>query len=834
MANEKSRNAKRVTSGVLALAIVASQVVLPANVEWGGLLKSSTITASADDSSIEFTISEVGENQSRDYFSDPITVTGTGGYRGGFLVNKSHTITVSNSQANYVIKSVELTLYYSSGTDTYVGSGNVSYTVADSGTVSTSDSTVTISNVYSNSVSIRNTDKYDDGIEVAKVKVYYAEMSAPTVSATQDLAWTGSAQALVQAPENASIKFRYKKSTDDAYSDWSTTVPSAADVGSYDVQWYSEKNTYYLESGTADDPNHLTVTVNPATTELAPENYTMLHSTYNAKDQSLVTLKDNATSVVNVGTAQYAVGKEAKNVIGNDGSSADNLTTDNISVDRVFNPLGIGGFNFPAGYSLKVGNTTYEPNGADGYVNYYLSGSGSYTIRAKGVLDDNLPAGTNSFLITDVEGTTITGEFVYYNFYGPDFSSYCITTDSWKKTIPTAKDAGAYPVFVKVDADKNYSALAPQPLGTATIAKGNPTQTVAAKTDLAYTGQAQDLVTVTEGTNPGGTVKYGTKAGLSDNVTVATSSKAIDLNDVKVGNVYAVAEGGLIYLGIYTTYVINGITYSPGEGTNDTPYLYYSDGKLKVGHYINYETATSTQLCDISEYDGIRITNISGTTITAELVKSSDFAIINWSTTAPKAAEIGDHEVIWKVEGNDNYNSVDTTPITATIVKGTLVKGETLDNGADYTAPTIKTEKEGLDYLFYNNEDQALIKEGSLRQNINPTDAGENDKVKIQYAATNFIVHTGNNKTLDSIEVNDIIIPDVFYSSYTGIKLPDDYTQFKIGDNTYSVGENDNIRIFYGGVHIGLELFLLAREFTILMQAFMAYRSQKLAVILSP
>ena len=39
MANEKSRNAKRVTSGVLALTIVASQVVLPANVDAGGCLE---------------------------------------------------------------------------------------------------------------------------------------------------------------------------------------------------------------------------------------------------------------------------------------------------------------------------------------------------------------------------------------------------------------------------------------------------------------------------------------------------------------------------------------------------------------------------------------------------------------------------------------------------------------------------------------------------------------------------------------------------------------------------------------------------------------------------
>lgn len=38
MANEKSRNAKRIASGALALAIVASQVVLPANVDAGGCL----------------------------------------------------------------------------------------------------------------------------------------------------------------------------------------------------------------------------------------------------------------------------------------------------------------------------------------------------------------------------------------------------------------------------------------------------------------------------------------------------------------------------------------------------------------------------------------------------------------------------------------------------------------------------------------------------------------------------------------------------------------------------------------------------------------------------
>ena len=760
MANEKSRNAKRIASGALALAIVASQVLLPANVEWGGLLKSSTITASADDSSIEFTISEVGENQSRDYFSDPITVTGTGGYRGGFLVNKSHTITVSNSQANYVIKSVELTLYYSSGTDTYVGSGNVSYTVADSGTVSTSDSTVTISNVYSNSVSIRNTDKYDDGIEVAKVKVYYAEMSAPTVSATQDLAWTGSAQALVQAPENASIKFRYKKSTDDAYSDWSTTVPSAADVGSYDVQWYSEKNTYYLESGTADDPNHLTVTVNPATTELAPENYTMLHSTYNAKDQSLVTLKENAASVVNIGTAQYAVGKEAKNVIGNDGSSADNLTTDNISVDRVFNPLGIGGFNFPAGYSLKVGNTTYEPNGASGYVNYYLNGSGSHAIMANGGVDTDLPAGTNAFLITgiDEERQIITGKFVYVD----SSATYYITTDSWKNTIPTAKDAGAYPVFVKVDADDNYSALAPTPLGTATIAKAN--LSVKANENLKYNGTAQELVTAPAGAEVKyATVKYTVITGLAN-------ERKLNANDIKEGNIYKPSSDYGFFFPENYSMEIGDDTYLPNP-TSNTINLYYWQNKYQFSH------GSGSAVEFTSEADSLLITGIDteNKVLTAEIVKASDYeGKYMWSetTTVPQKTNAGTYTVYYRTEGNNNYNSAEGS-VDVTIAKANLTAG------TDYTAPTIKTEKEGLNYLYFNDKDQALIKEGSLRENINPTDAGENDKVKIEYG---ILGSKEGGKVIEcasaaSLSEDDVAIGNIYKpTGEYGVFFPSGYT----------------------------------------------------------
>ena len=84
MANEKSRNAKRVVSVIMALSIVASQVVLPANVDWGGLV-GSTITASAnyDENTKTETISLTADTNE----GDKATISGSHGEYGMKMEN---------------------------------------------------------------------------------------------------------------------------------------------------------------------------------------------------------------------------------------------------------------------------------------------------------------------------------------------------------------------------------------------------------------------------------------------------------------------------------------------------------------------------------------------------------------------------------------------------------------------------------------------------------------------------------------------------------------------------------------------------------------------------
>ncbi|SEH88705.1 hypothetical protein SAMN02910265_03203, partial [Ruminococcus flavefaciens] len=98
---------------------------------------------------------------------------------------------------------------------------------------------------------------------LSDIVAHFEVISAPTVNAATELTYNGAAQALVTAPEGAAIHYRYKLSTAENWGDWSTDVPSATDAGEYVVQWYSETNSNYLASGTADDPQEGTVTISP-------------------------------------------------------------------------------------------------------------------------------------------------------------------------------------------------------------------------------------------------------------------------------------------------------------------------------------------------------------------------------------------------------------------------------------------------------------------------------------------------------------------------------------------------------------------------------------------
>ena len=639
---------KRVASGALALAIVASNVT--ANVEWGGLLDGSTITASA-----------------------------------ASLFNNNVTISLAS---NF----------------TYDGSDHQLIT------------NFSISEEYD--------DEYQLRIRVDK----------------------GDSRGAWKMPQASELNYQFAYTNAGTYKIYAAVQPKDNPTGfdsTQDGEFVGE------------------VAIAQATPALVQENYTVLNdSPYSTEDQPLVTLKNNATSVVNVGTAQYAVGTHITGTSKIKDNESVYLSTD-ISDDlvgQVFVPENNNGLYFPEGYSVKVGETTYEPASNTGNIQYCKNGD-NYALHGKNLnwVSDAYP-GTNAFIITgvDTENKIIAGEFFNTDeiIEIDGNANYYISPDSWSEDIPEKKDAGEYPVFVKVDADaynNNYSALAPTFLGTATITKATPT--VAAKTTLEYDGTAQALVTASEG------------AGLEFATTqyniIEGNGRDLSADDIKVNNVYKpTGSNGIYFPQGYSLKIKIGeteTTYSNEDDYNSIQ-LYSSSNNFGV----DYE---NPDLEVPSGTNALLITGIDGTTLEAEFVDASEYEITDasYSTEIPKATNAGTYTVFYKADGNNNYNALAQGSVDVTIAKADVQITE---------APALAGTE-----LDYTAKAQALITEGT----VGTDPVTEQPQGTMKYAATAGRVPV-YIESADQIVTYDVVVGDVFVpTSGNGIYLKSStYKKFKI------------------------------------------------------
>ncbi len=229
----------------------------------------------------------------------------------------------------------------------------------------------------------------------------------------------------------------------------------------------------------------------------------------------------------------------------------------------------------------------------------------------------------------------------------------------WKEEIPAAKDAGEYTVYYKVVGDKNHNDVAEASVSV-TIAKATATLTApVAKTDLVYTGAAQDLITAGETTF--GTLKY--------SLDGADYSEAIP-QGTNAGN--------------YTVYY-------KVEGTDD-----YNGAEASVSVTISKANATLTAPVVKTDlvYTGTAQDLITaGETTFGTLKYSLDGA--DYSEAIPQGTNAGNYTVYYKVEGTDDYNGAEAS-VSVTISKA----------NATLTAPVVKTD------LVYTGTAQDLITAG--------------------------------------------------------------------------------------------------------------------------
>lgn len=698
---KKTKNSawKRVAAGALSMALVAG--AMPANV--GGFLTGgNALVASAEGEVLTDTVqlykdgdTTADNGTSRTYHGTYADVSGKYIYEvhnQGYLILKGlsvyseNVVTITANEtlpANYVIQNV--TFHVAGGW----GNVNESTVVLSSGTVTNYGQDLTIKNVNSKTLKLRNPGKRS--YDVDSVSITYAEktVDTPTVTAATDLTYSGQAQALVTAPEGATIYYRYGL-LGQGYSDWSTDVPSAIDAGTYNVQWYSTANTNYAASGSADEPN------------LVP-------------------------STVVIGKADPAAG---------------NFT-----------------FTGPE-------NLTYDGNAKEATVASNVEGMGNITIG---------------------------------------YSTADAT--AWDTNAPT--NVGTYYVGVQVGTGSNYNSdFVSDPSWTFTIGRQSITPEIVIKvgdqTDFTFPYNTEYEVGLTDGSNPGNgdvTLKYAPKTG-----ELMPGDDDNSWTDVKPTNA--------------GTYWVKATVAETANftGANASAILEITKAEITVtplpqkAQELVYNE-TSQPLVNASETivtpDDFKVKYF----VTAENADAPSANADGWSTDIPQKKNAGRYQVWYKVDGNDNYNSIAPTSL------GTVEIAKAKDT--ILTAPQFSgTEDTSNIYYYQDGQDIDIVlndangAHGQIEYAWKPAGAAETwvpsdsdwstVKPKLTDSGTYTLLYRSNGAGDVNYDPSDIYSATI---EVQGITTTDSINKFNAGESEILRLDSDingNVRITRDGGIIDL------------------------------
>lgn len=608
---------------------------------------------------------------------------------------------------------------------------------------------ITISNIYLH-VPKSNLTAYKAHATWRNFKV----ASDPT--ARTGLKYNGSAQALVNAgTPPSSLKYQY--STDD--SNWSEDIPKGTNIGYY---------TVYYRIGDNGHKDRLTVTISKAAASIQtnPKANTL---TYNGSEQELVT-----AGVANGGTMKYKLGDDnddwftaipkATNagqytvrymVTGDqyhtDFTPSPNTITVNINQEtpEVTPPSAVEGLRYTGSaqtliyagsttggtmkYSLNQKDwSTSIPTGidADEYTVYYkVEGDSNYKDVSPQSFKVSIAKAASEITSKPAKkALTYRGDsqaLVSAGIVIGGTMKYTLDTvkGSWNTDIPTAKDAGDYMVYFKVEGDKNHTNQ-PKDSVKAAIAKAASKLTSPPKAakDLTYTGTAQELVVA--GAAEGGTMQYALPnqsydnaipkatnvgkytvrykvAGDNNHTDLTPDPNSLDVNIAQAALTVTADDKTIIYgekAPDYTASYQGLVNHEkPEDVLGDLSYsCSYAKGNATGTYTISPIPVTAANY-DITFVDGT-LTVLQATPTLNEKPKAIDNLIYtgsaqalitagnctggtlkytmdttniqSWSTDVPTKVDAGDNYIVYyKVFGDDNYRSLPIDSVKAEIDK---------------------------------------------------------------------------------------------------------------------------------------------------------------------
>ena len=449
--------------------------------------------------------------------------------------------------------------------------------------------------------------------EIKKAKPAYTALP----EAVENLKYDGSAHALVAAGATADGTVKYRLGED---GEWSENIPTATNAGSYEV-WYRIKGDDAHADIEAEEP--IAVVIAQAdVTVTAPTAKTGLEYT----GASLALVEPGS---VTAGTMMYRIGGE--------GGWSESV------------PTAVNAGKYTVQYTVTVDENYKKPQ--DGEVEIVIAKANA-TVTAPTAKTLTYTGSAQELIAA---GSVVGGKIQYK----------LSAETEWSDNIPTATNAGTYTVEYKVVPDDNHNAAEGGSVEV-TIDKIDASVTApTAKTGLAYTGEAKELIAA--GSVVGGKMQYKLSAETewSDNIPTATNAGTytVEYKVVVDGN-YNEPQGGSVEVVIARA---NATVTAP---TAKTGLIY--DGSAQelitagsvVGGKMQYKLSTETE----------------------------------WSDNIPTATNAGTYTVEYKIVPDDNHNAAEGGSVEVTIAKVDMV----------ITHPT------GIEGLVYTGEALVVVNKGSV------------------------------------------------------------------------------------------------------------------------